>query len=223
MEEGRGSEYGFVGGSGGQGFLVAGFSNGARIGHAVVGAEPFLSSAPSMVVADGSGSWARYIQSANYAPLLYYGGISKTCFRLDDNQSTEVPYFFVSEFSPSEECPNVGVTIFAEEKEAGPAVQSLLSAVPAGRAASNVVGLFPCFTRGVNQYGRENVESSQVVQALPRARVYGMFAHDELGPVVFVGFPPRSASATRSPIPCTQHSMTSILALHTTPLPTSTG
>ena len=153
MEEGRGSEYGFVGGSGGQGFLVAGFSNGARIGHAVVGAEPFLSSAPSMVVADGSGSWARYIQSANFAPLLYYGGISKTCFRLDDNQSTEVPYFFVSEFSPSEECPNVGVTIFAEEKEAGPAVQSLLSAVPAGRAASNVVWLFPCFTRGVNQSG----------------------------------------------------------------------
>jgi hypothetical protein len=86
--------------------------------------ESFLSSAPSMVVADGSGSWAGDLQSANFAPLLYYGGISKTCFRLDDNQWKEIPYFFVSEFSPSEEFPTVGVTIFAEDQVAGPASQS---------------------------------------------------------------------------------------------------
>jgi hypothetical protein len=82
------------------------------------------------------------------------------------------------------------------------------------------MGLFPCFTRGVNQYGRENVESSQVVQALPQARVYGKFAHGELGPAAFAGFPPRSTSAKGSPTPCTQHSMTSILALHTALPPT---
>jgi hypothetical protein len=81
------------------------------------------------------------------------------------------------------------------------------------------VGLFPCFTRWVNQYGKENVESSQVVQELPQARVYGMFAHGELGPVAFAGFPLRPTSATLSPIPCTQHSMTSTPTIHTARLP----
>lgn len=54
MEKGRRSEYGFVGGSGGQGVLVAGFSDGAIAGHSVLGADASLSSAPSMVIADGS-------------------------------------------------------------------------------------------------------------------------------------------------------------------------
>lgn len=217
MEKGRGSEYGFVGGSGGQGCLVAGYSDGATAGHSLLGADALLSSATSMVVADGSGSWVRDFKSAHHPPQLYYGSISKSCFRLEDNRWKQVPYFLVSD-SPSAEASSVGVTIFAEDQEAGPAVQSLLSAVPTGRVASSAVGLFPCYTRGVNQYGRENVESSQIVQALPQARVYGMFAHGELGPVAFGGFPPRPTSAARSLIPCTQHSMTSILALHTAPL-----
>jgi hypothetical protein len=113
------------------------------------------------------------------------------------------------------------VAIFAEEQEAGPVIQSLLSAVPTGRAPSNVVRLFPCFTRGVDQYeyGGENVESSHAVQELPQARVYGMFAQGELGPVAFAGFPPRPTSVTLPPIPCTQHSMTSTLTIHTARLP----
>jgi hypothetical protein len=39
---------------------------------------------------------------------------------------------FVSDLSPSEGASSVGVAIFAEDQEAGPAVQSLLSAVPTG-------------------------------------------------------------------------------------------
>ena len=52
----------------------------------MVGADAFLSSAPALVVADGSGSWDRDLKAANRPPQLFYGGISKACFRLADNQ-----------------------------------------------------------------------------------------------------------------------------------------
>ena len=42
-------------------------------------------------------------------------------------------------------------------------------------------------------------------------RMYGMFAHGELGPSSYSGF----ASSAAGPVPSEQHSMTSILALHT--------
>lgn len=52
MEKGRGSEYGFVGGSGGTGCLVAGFS-----GNAAIGSEPDLPAQATscMVLADTTG------------------------------------------------------------------------------------------------------------------------------------------------------------------------
>ena len=42
-------------------------------------------------------------------------------------------------------------------------------------------------------------------------RMYGMFAHGELGPSSYSGF----ASSAAVPVPSEQHSMTSILAIHT--------
>ena len=45
-------------------------------------------------------------------------------------------------------------------------------------------------------------------------RVYGMFAHGELGPETFSGFVDAPAEDKAS-VACTQHSMTSILAVHT--------
>jgi hypothetical protein len=172
-----------------------------------------------MVIADGSGTWAKDVKHSS-SPPLHYGGISKSCYKLENDEWVQVPYFWVVD-TGDEGSSSVGVTIFSEDQEAGPAVRTLLSAVPTGLVATDAVGLFPCFTRGVNQYGTEDVESSQIVQVLPHARVYGMFAHGELGPVAFTGFPskstrPSSTSQSSVPIPCTQHSMTSILALHAT-------
>jgi hypothetical protein len=227
MELGRGSEYGFAGGSGGEGCLVAGFSGGARSGHSLLGGtdldSPLLSSSSTcMVVADGSGTWASdAARCFGDSPPLHYGGISKSCYALEDEGWVRVPYFWVEDAGDDGAggSSTVGVSAFSEDQEAGPAVQSLLSSARgAGRAPTGDVGLFPCFTRGVNQYGREGVETSQILAVMPRARVYGMFAHGELGPVAFSGFAKRSSF----PIPCTQHSMTSILALHTADAPRKT-
>ena len=56
MEKKRGSEYGFVGGSGGQGCLVAGFSGGAVAGHM----DDFPEEATSvLIVADQSKEWSK--------------------------------------------------------------------------------------------------------------------------------------------------------------------
>ena len=63
--------------------------------------------------------------------------------------------------------------------------------------------------------GAENVESTAIGKAMPPGtRVYGCFAHGELGPTnsFTEGFP-----TGPNAIPCTQHSMTSILSLHTEP------
>ena len=74
----------------------------------------------------------------------------------------------------------------------------------------------PCVdsTRGVNLYQAEDVESTAIagVDALPRgARIYGMFAHGELGPSSFAGFTREAGMAVEHE----QHSMTTILAVHT--------
>ena len=115
-----------------------------------------------------------------------------------------VPYFWVADTSKEP----IGVATFTED--ATEAVSSLLKEMPPGRKASGSVGLFPCFTRGVNHYGKENMESEAIGSVLGDARIYGMFAHGELGPRDFAGF-----TAVPNKIPCDQHSMTSILAIHT--------
>ena len=86
--------------------------------------------------------------------------------------------------------------------------------MPEGWQAASV-GLFPCFTRGVNLYDAEDVESGAIEKVLQQrkavdARIYGMFAHGELGPSEFAGFASEAMT-----VPYKQHSGTSILAVHT--------
>jgi hypothetical protein len=79
MEKGRGSEYGFRGGSGGQRCLAIGFSDAAVCGSD----DRFPDNASSlMVIADLSGSWKK----DNVNAPLHYCGITKTTWKLD-NQS----------------------------------------------------------------------------------------------------------------------------------------
>lgn len=208
MEKGRGSEYGFAGGSGGLGCLVLGYSKGAVAGHSA----DFTKNdniASLMVIADQSSSWDK-VQSQ--API-HFGGITKQCWKVhmgegSDNISLEpVPYFWVAETSGA----MTGIKTFTGE--AAEATQSLLESLPTGWKLTGDIGLFPCFTRGVNQYGKENIETQAigtVLKPLP-LRVYGMFAHGELGPCTFSGF----TNEAGNKISCEQHSGSSILSIHT--------
>jgi hypothetical protein len=84
MEKGRGSEYGYCGGSGGQGCLVIGYSDGAVAGHSS-DIPPDISTL--MVIADQSKSWAA-VQAK--APL-HYGGIAKAAWQIHlEKQDGEV-------------------------------------------------------------------------------------------------------------------------------------
>mmetsp|Transcript_7408 Transcript_7408/g.9171 ORF Transcript_7408/g.9171 Transcript_7408/m.9171 type:complete len:291 (+) Transcript_7408:42-914(+) len=205
MEKGRGSEYGFRGGSGGRGCLVVAYDGddvtSGTTADFPAGVENLL------VVADTSGSFGKV---ADDAPL-HYGGITKECFVAlspggdDVVVPRRVPYFWVGSRTP------VGISAFGDD--AGVAAESLLGKIPDKVRASGDVGLFPCFSRGVNQYGVENVESDAIGGVMKKPRVYGMFAHGELGPVSFAGFSNESTSQTK--IDFTQHSGMSILAIHT--------
>ena len=199
MEKGRGSEYGFVGGSGGQGCLVLAYSGGAAAGHTA--AWP-ADAASMMVVADGSGAFAAAAASAP----LHYGGITKEAWVLSDGALQPVPFFWVASVAGG--AAPVGVTTFTGE--AGEAALGPLEQAPGSVSA---VGLFPCFTRGVNKYDAEDVETAAIAQVVGASRrMYGMFAHGELGPSRFSGF---DSAAPAGGVPSEQHSMTSILALHT--------
>ena len=207
MEKGRGSEYGYCGGSGGQGCVAVGYSQGVQTGY---NADdfPLPNASTLMVIADQSGAWAQDRESAP----LHYGGITKSTWRLDPatKRLAPVPYFWVGDISGEP----TGVSTFTDDAQE--ATTTLLAKIPSGYVASGSIGLFPCFTRGVNQYGKEHVEPQAAEKAMLKtatpAQVYGMFAHGELGPTSFGDF-------IRDPntIPCTQHSMTTILSIHTIP------
>lgn len=84
MEKGRGSEYGFCGGSGGQGCLVLGYSEGGVIGTT----EDFPANASSlMVLADQSGVLSKDKADAP----IHYGGITKTTWEVKDGKVVQVP------------------------------------------------------------------------------------------------------------------------------------
>lgn len=203
MEKGRGSEYGFQGGSGGRGCLVLAYSgDGVTAGHT----PTFPTDASTlMVVADTSKAFAALAPNAP----LHYGGITKQCWVLsaDRKHLEQIPYFWIATKAGIE---LVGVATFTGE--AAPATESLLAKIPSGWKPSGAVGLFPCFTRGENQYGTENVEVDAISRTMSSPRIYGMFAHGELGPSSFSGF-----ASDAQKVDCHQHSMTSILAIHTAP------
>lgn len=198
MEAGRGQEYGGVGGSGGQGVVAVRFS-GARF-------EPSVDALPGrgrahLAVAGAGGDVSALLRERATAP--YFGGLAKRCYQYqrERNGFEEVPHFFVTD---RESC---GTTSFTSE--ATDALRELLAALPAGEEVE-AVALFPCFMRGINEYGRDNVEPDALAELLPGVPVYGMFCHGELGPRRCLGF------ALTEPVhmDCGQHSMTSIVAIH---------
>jgi hypothetical protein len=106
-----------------------------------------------MVIADQSKSWARV---QDIAPL-HFGGITKQCWKFKFDEDTpsfeDVPFFWVA----AEKGDMIGVSTFPSD--AAEATKSLMNELPNGYKVTGDVGLFPCCTRGVNQYGAENVES----------------------------------------------------------------
>lgn len=203
MEAGRGREYGGVGGDGGQGVVAVAFFGGGVI--ATVDALPTEETTAHMVVAAAGSPVGAVL--ARQARSIYYGGLAKATFRYvpDREQFEAVPYFFVSTLATPRR--RVGTTSFTSDVKG--AVQTLLNQAPAGSQVE-AVALFPCFMRGKNEYGINNVEPDAVSELLPQVPVYGMFCHGELGPRQCMGY-----DSTQKPQQfCTQHSMTTIVAVH---------
>jgi hypothetical protein len=199
MEAGRGSEYGGRGGDGGQGVVAVVFS-----GEGVSASTDTLpASATAHMVVASSGSNVTSFLSSN-ACAVYHGGLAKATFQFnaDQGQFEAVPYFHVSTASDP-----VGTTSFTSDAKG--AMQTLLDQLPPGNRVG-AVALFPCFMRGINEYGVNNIEPDALWEILPDVPIYGMFCHGELGPKGCVGF--ESAQDPRKS--CRQHSMTSIVAMH---------
>jgi hypothetical protein len=201
MEEGRGREYGGPGGDGGQGVVGVLFFGDV----AVTTSEPPADAVAHLVVAAHGSGINGFLKE--HATAIYYGGVAKATYIFDagGERFSEVPHWLVSA-GPSA-AGSVGTTSFSDD--ASRAVRTLLDRAPAG-AGVEAVGLFPCFMRGKNTYDANNVEPDAVSELLPGVPIYGMFCHGELGPRECMGFDPQ-ASPQQS---CTQHSMTSIVAIH---------
>ncbi len=200
MEQGRGTEYGGVGGHGGSGVVAVIFDDDFE---GTTSTLPDKATAHLSVAAHGS-DITSFLRSRATAP--FYGGVAKWTYRYDTLGARweAVPHFFVSAKA------TVGTTSFTDE--AIGSIRELLDELPAGQTAGTV-GLFPCFMRGVNEYGEDDVEPKAVSELLPESRIYGMFCHGELGPRRCLGFAP-GADPQKT---CGQHSMTTIVAVHTTP------
>ena len=205
MEAGRGSEYGGTGGDGGQGVVAVAFSGGGVA--ATVETLPTGETTALMVVATHGSDINSFLNKQ--AASIYYGGLAKATFQYshDREQFEAVPYFFVGTVSAP-----VGTTSFTSDVKGS--MQTLLNQSPAG-IKMEAVALFPCFMRGKNEYGINNVEPDAVSELLPDVPIFGMFCHGELGPRKCMGFEP----AQKPQQFCTQHSMTTVVAVHTSKSP----
>jgi len=203
MEAGRGREYGGVGGDGGKGLVAVVFSGGGVV--ADTDALPPAGAVAHMVVAKAGSDVSSFL--AQQATAFYYGGLAKAAYRYVplEERFEAIPYFFVSTLAVAEN--PVGATSFTADVKG--AVGTLLSQMPAGSRPA-AVALFPCFMRGRNEYGINNVEPDAVSALLPGTPVYGMFCHGELGPRRCLGFD----SVEKPQQSCTLHSMTTIVAIH---------
>lgn len=199
MEAGRGQEYGGPGGDGGQGVVAAAFEGDAI--ETVVDTLPAGGDKAHMVISThGSGivSWL-----ADNAVAPYYGGLAKQVYRFDPESGEFKPHRWLAVSHPAS---GVGLTSFTEHP--ADAVRDLLG--QASGQPMQAVALFPCFMRGKNVYGENDVEPRIVSELLPDVRVFGMFCHGELGPMRCLGFG-ATADTRRT---CTQHSMTTIVAAY---------
>jgi hypothetical protein len=199
MESGRGSEYGGEGGDGGEGITFVSFSGGNHI--ASVDSLPGDNITAHMAV--GSNGGINSFLNKNIS-AVYFGGIAKATYQYDSKNEkfNSVPYFFIS----FKDIP-VGATSFTSD--AKEPMTKLIRMVPKGGKIESVA-LFPCFMRGKNKYGKNNVEPDIVSDLLPGIPIYGMFSHGELGPNECVGFTKIQNPAQN----CSQHSMTTVAAIH---------
>jgi hypothetical protein len=202
MEAGRGQEYGGVGGDGGRGVVAVVFSGEF---------EPSTSSLPTLatshlaITTSASSATALLVEHGT-AP--YYGGVAKAAYRYApaSGEFEHVAQFFIS--STPTPAAAVGTTCFTDDAQG--AVKELLEQVPEGHRVE-AVALMPCFMRGKNLYGRNDVEPDALAKLLPGVAIFGMFCHGELGPKRCLGF-----DSTGNPEQsCRTHSMTSIVAVHT--------
>jgi hypothetical protein len=200
MEQGRGREYGGAGGDGGQGVVAVLFHGEGRF---VASTEQLPAGACAhMVVTTGGGT----VSLLDNAAAPYYGGVAKAALRFDAEAGsfTPVERFFVTTLARPGS--GVGTGSFTSDPEG--AVRTLLETVPEGGTVE-AIALFPCFMRGKNTYGTNDVEPDAVNRLAPGVPVFGMFCHGELGPCGCLGFSPGAG-----PEVCSQHSMTTIVAVH---------
>lgn len=195
MEEGRGQEYGGVGGKGGEGVVVVAFRGSGHMPSA--GEEGSLPAGCGLhMVVRASGG------PTPPAEGVVYGGVAKACYKLGHTGDlVQIPQFAVS-------TPAGVVSSF--KGDAGAAAAAALGAVPAAAAPPSTAGYFPCFMRGVNQYGNDGVEPAAFAANGLGVRLFGMFAHGELGPPQ--GEPVVCSAGVQAAVE--MHSMTSILALY---------
>eukprot|EP00929_Paragymnodinium_shiwhaense_P042139 TRINITY_DN21857_c0_g1_i2.p1 TRINITY_DN21857_c0_g1~~TRINITY_DN21857_c0_g1_i2.p1 ORF type:complete len:418 (+),score=83.55 TRINITY_DN21857_c0_g1_i2:51-1256(+) len=200
MEKGRGTEYGMAGGQGGEGVVVVAFRGDGFAPNADANLPD--GSALHMVVA-GHESKALSGGTSGVA----YGGAAKTCYKLEHSGDlVEVPRFAISANQASS--PTV-VSSF-QDGDAGDAAEAALKALSGKPTAA---AYFPCFCRGFNKYGENGVEPDAFAKkGLDGVKLFGMFAHGELGPpldkpVLCTADSPAAATAE-------SHSSTSILALY---------
>lgn len=201
MGKGVGSEFGHAGGQGGEGVVVVAFRGD---GFAPTSEEASLpeGSALHMVVSASSE------KLSGGASGVAYGGVAKKCYRLEHSGDLqEVPRFAVS--ASSSASPTVVSAFQGDAGEAAEAALKEFSAAPEITAA----GYFPCFCRGFNKYGEDGAEPAAfAAKGLEGVKLFGMFAHGELGPVAdkpVLCSPDAVPAATAE-----THSMTSILALY---------
>jgi hypothetical protein len=192
-----------VGGDGGRGVVAVVFARGSAV--ASLDSLPAAGVTSHLVIAapdDAIEAWL-----AAHASAIYYGGIAKATYRYAPaaGRFEPVPRFCVSSLAAPGHA--VGATAFTGE--ATEALRTLLDRAPPGSRVE-AVGLFPCFMRDKNAYGRNQVEPDAVTALLPGTPIYGMFCHGELGPRTGLGF-----NVTQKPQhACTQHSMTTVVAMH---------
>jgi len=202
MEEGRGKEYGGVGGNGGKGVVVVAFRGPAFT--TATGEEQICSPGEShMLICDDEASY----QEAKSGAI--YGGMAKKCFKMDSSTGAlqQVSSFSVSGTLTSAVSTFSGI--------AADAAAAIVASMPDAAKGVKAAGYFPCFMRGVNRYDRDGAEPAEfMVSGMRKTRLFGMFAHGELGPPggsVFVGGEEVGGSVAETPVD--KHSMVSVLAL----------
>jgi hypothetical protein len=199
LEKGRGLEYGGVGGDGGSGVVAAFFSGPFAFAY-----DRLPEGATSHLVALGSDRGTLVAKSS----VPYYGGRAKATYRFDPDRQAFLPVPLIAVSTLPSAHSSVGVTSFTSDAKG--ATSALLDLKPRGHAAQ-AVALFPCFMRGKNEYGKNDVEPDAISELLPGVPIFGMFCHGELGPKRCLGFDPGEVGHAA----CSEHSMTSILAVHT--------